>query len=138
MDFRTNFGKYQNPHVNYEPSLMGGLKEATNPGQEHEPYVEGNVKREKISRENNFWQAGETYRRFKDWEQNELISNLVDALSTCRKEIQDQMIELFIKCDEDYGRRVSEGLKMTGKVEDTKLEEAVKEAEEMGHPSDPY
>jgi catalase len=39
MDFRTDFGKHQNPHVNYEPSLIGGLKEANNPGKEHEPYV---------------------------------------------------------------------------------------------------
>ena len=95
MDFRTDFGKHKNPHVNYEPSLMGGLKEANNPGKEHEPYVEGNVKREKISRENNFSQAGETYRRLNGWEQEELISNLIDALSSCRKEIQDQMNRNF-------------------------------------------
>jgi catalase len=138
MDYRTDYGKQQNPHVNYEPSIIGVLKEAKNPGKEHEPYIEGNLKREPISRENNFGQAGETYRRFNDWERDELISNLVSALSSCRTEIQDRMIEMCTKCDEDYGRRVAEGLKNTGKVEDNKMEEAVKQAEEMGHPSDPY
>ncbi|PLS03673.1 catalase [Neobacillus cucumis] len=138
MDYRTDIGKHKNPHVNYEPSIMGGLKEAPNPGKEHEPYVEGKVTREKISRENNFGQAGETFRRFSDWERNELISNLVDALSTCRKEIQDQMVEIFTQCDEEYGKRVREGLSQTVTNADTKTEKAVTKSEEMGHPSDPY
>lgn len=138
MDFRTDFGKHQNPHVNYEPSLIGGLKEAKNPGKEHEPYVEGNLVREKIARENNFGQAGETYRRFNDWEREELIFNLVGALSTCRKEIQVRMIDIFTQCDEEYGRRVAEGLKSAGENQETKMVEAVEKAEELGHPSNPY
>ncbi len=95
MDFRTNFGEHHNPHVNYEPSMTGGLEEGKNPGLEHEPYVEGNVQRNKISRENNFGQAGETYRRFNDWERDELIANLSDALAVCRESIQNRMIELL-------------------------------------------
>lgn len=136
MDFRTEHGKDKNPHVNYEPSLIGGLKEAPNPGKEHEPYISGNLVRETISRENNFGQAGETYRRFNDWERKELISNLVGALSNCRKEIQDRMVDIFTQCDEDYGNRVRDGLANAGKGD--KMEEAVRQAEEMGHPSDPY
>jgi catalase len=115
MDYRTEFGKYHNPHVNYEPSLMGGLRECNNPGKAHKPYVEGHRKREAISRENNFGQAGETFRRFNDWERDELIRNLIDALSGCRKEIQDRMVALFSKCDEDYGKRVAQGLKQQRK-----------------------
>ncbi|MFP3339614.1 catalase, partial [Micrococcus sp. SIMBA_131] len=53
MDFRQDYAEHQNPHVNYEPSLIGGLKEAVNPGKEYEPYVEGKLQRNKISRENN-------------------------------------------------------------------------------------
>lgn len=138
MDYRTDFGKEQNPHVNYEPSLIGGLKEAKNPGKEHEPYVEGNVKREKISRENNFGQAGETYRRFNDWERDELIKNLSGALASCRKEIQDRMIDMLTQCDEDYGKRIAEAIKNAGDGTAGKMEEAVQQAEEMGHASDPY
>jgi catalase len=138
MDFMEDFGKDQNPHVNYEPSLIGGLKEAKNPGKEHEPYVEGNLKREKISRENNFGQAGETYRRFNEWERKELISNLVGVLASCRKEIQDRMVDMLTQCDADYGKRLAEGLKNPGKSMDSKMDEAVQQAEEKGHSSDPY
>ncbi|BBP93562.1 hypothetical protein BsIDN1_71800 [Bacillus safensis] len=42
-------------------------------------FVEGEVKREAIDRPNNFGQAGETYRRFNDWEREELIKNLVNT-----------------------------------------------------------
>ncbi|MFE8701321.1 catalase KatX [Cytobacillus sp. FJAT-54145] len=147
MEYRVDRGEGQNPHVNYEPSLIGGLKEAPRAGKDHTPYVEGEVKRERIDRTNNFGQAGETYRRFNEWERNELITNLVNTLKPCRKEIQDKMIDIFTQCDPDYGRRVAEGLKGAdasgtsdtgGPIGSTHTEDAVKQAEEMGHPSDPY
>jgi len=138
MDFRTEFGKHQNPHINYEPSTIGGLKEAKNPGKEHEPYVEGKLQRESISRENNFGQAGETYRRFTDFEREELISNLSNALANCRKEIQEIMIENCTKCDPDYGKRIAEGIKKVLESNQDKMDKAVGEAESMSHPSDPY
>ncbi len=138
MDFRTEFGKHQNPHINYEPSTIGGLKEAKNPGKEHDPYVEGKLQRESISRENNFGQAGETYRRFTDFEREELISNLSNALANCRKEIQEIMIENCTKCDPDYGKRIAEGIKKVLESNQDKMDKAVGEAESMSHPSDPY
>ncbi|WP_158737866.1 catalase KatX [Alteribacillus sp. YIM 98480] len=144
MDFRTDYGEHDNPHVNYEPSLIAGLKEAENPGKEHEPYVEGHLKREPIDRTNNFEQAGETYRRLSEWEREELISNLVNTLKPCREDIQDQMVELFYKCDENYGKRVEEGLKQKdemgskGPIGTEDSAEAVRQAEEIAHPSDPY
>lgn len=117
---------------------IGGLKEVKNPGKEHQPHVEGNLVRERISRENNFGQAGETYRRFNDWEKNELISNLSGALASCRKEIQDRMVDMLTQCDPEYGKRIAEVIKMAGKPADSKMEEAVEQAKEMGQPSDPY
>ena len=69
--------------------------------------------REKISRTNDFKQAGDTYSKFEDWERDELIANLVDALKICKPIIQNKMIEHFTKADPDYGRRVSEGLAQT-------------------------
>lgn len=133
-----------NPHVNYEPSIIGGLKEAPKAGKDYTPYVEGEVKREAIDRPNNFGQAGETYRRFSQWEKDELIHNLVNTLSTCRKEIQEQMIENFTQADPEYGQRVRDGLlKMKeqtskGPIGTTDSQQAVQEAEELGQPSDPY
>ncbi|WP_232725450.1 catalase KatX [Bacillus sp. FJAT-44742] len=147
MEYKVDKGKAQNPHVNYEPSIIGGLQEADQAGKEHTPYVEGELKRESIDRTNNFGQAGETYRRLSDFERNELISNLVDTLKPCREEIQNQMIENFKKADPEYGRRVEEGLRRKKEDENsshrnpmgaTNGEEAVKQAEDISHPSDPY
>ncbi|WP_371261412.1 catalase [Bacillus sp. OV322] len=41
---RSYFGKKQNPHVNYEPSALGGLKEAEQEGKEYTPHIEGRRK----------------------------------------------------------------------------------------------
>src|SRR4051812_4239293 len=112
MTYHVDIAPGTNPHVNYEPSTLGGLKEAKKAGKDHTPQYNAALVREKISRQNNFSQAGKTYQNFEDWERDELISNLVSALSSAEKHIQDKMIELFTQCDEDYGRRVAEGLKM--------------------------
>ncbi|MCA1564172.1 MAG: catalase [Acidobacteria bacterium] len=101
----------ENPHVNYEPSSRGGLREAPRAGREHTPYVEGAVGRQKISRTNDFKQAGERYRTMEDWERDDLVQNLAGALKQCNPDIQERMISLLTKCDEDYGRRVAEGIK---------------------------
>ncbi|WP_058306465.1 catalase [Gracilibacillus massiliensis] len=137
MDFRQDYGEFKNPHVDYEPSIIAGLKEAKNPGVEHKPYVEGKLQRTAISRENNFGQAGETYRRLDEWEQEELIKNLVSALSGCRKEIKDQMVKMCYECDQDYGARIEKGLKDSSNSQSEKMDDAMR-AESMGHPSDPY
>jgi catalase len=102
----------ENPHVNYEPSAKGGLIETPKPEGvvDHRPFVSGHVSRQPISRPLNFKQAGERYRSFEDWERDELISNLVSALSQCDRDIQDRMVYNFTQADADYGRRVAEGL----------------------------
>jgi len=106
-----------NPHINYEPSSLGGLKEAAPAGKHHTPYVQGNLVRQTIERTNDFKQAGERYRSFEEWEREELINNLGAGLSGCRKDIQEKMIEYFTQCDQDYGRRVRESmLKHTEKM----------------------
>ena len=101
----------ENPHVNYEPSSMGGLTEAPKSGKDHTPYVQGPVVRQKISRPNDYKQAGERYRTFEDSERDDLILNLVTALKTCNPDIQERMVEHFMQCDSEYGTRVKEGLK---------------------------
>src|SRR5699024_3923958 len=64
----------------------------------------------RIDRTNNYGQAGETYRSFEDWERDELIDNLSDALAVCNEKIQRTMVDHFTKADEDYGHRVKEGI----------------------------
>ncbi|PZD94554.1 catalase [Paenibacillus sambharensis] len=115
----------QDPHVNYEPSTINGLKEADRSGAEHEPHYDAKMVRQKIDRTNDFAQAGETYRRFEEWEREELVSNLGGVLSVCRPAIRDKMIEYFTNADADYGRRVSDA-----------LAKALAEAGQGGHAAD--
>jgi catalase len=113
MTYHVDLAEGANPHVNYEPSLLGGVKEAQGSGKSHTPFVQGNLVREKIERQPDFKQAGERYRAFEDWERDELISNLVSGLAPCVQEIKDRMVWMLSQCDEEYGRRVAEGLGMS-------------------------
>jgi catalase len=100
----------ENAHVNYEPSIMGGLKEAPKPQKDYHQFVEGHLGRYQTSRTaDDYKQAGERYRTFEDWEREDLIANLVDDMKQCPKPIQLRMVWHFWHCDEDYGRRVAEG-----------------------------
>jgi catalase len=135
----------QNPHVNYEPSSLGGITEASKGGVDYEPLIEGRLVRQKIDRTNDFRQAGERYRFFEEWEREELIRNLVGAISPCPPEIRNRMVELFTQCDGDYGRQLSEGLAASGSGDGTggpmgaaKAAIAVKEAGRMGGEASPY
>lgn len=146
MEYRVDSAPGQNLHVNYEPSSMNGLKEAPKTYPDHKPYVAGNLMREPIDRTNNFSQAGERYRTFEDWERNDLINNLVDALSGAIPAVQNRMVELFSQCDEDYGRRVREGLEQrrngngqpAGQVSPEAAHKAVEQAQELSHEAQPY
>lgn len=144
MAYYVDLAPGQNPHINYEPSSLNGLREASQSGREYTPHVEGKLVRQSIDRTNDFKQAGETYRAFDDFERNDLIFNLVNALQKCSPHIQQRMIELFTQCDEDYGRRVADGLKQAaerkgaGPLGSAHTGEAVKEAEQRGHDTDSY
>jgi catalase len=111
----------ENPHVNYEPSSKNGLHETPKPAGvvDHTPFVSGNIVRQSISRTLNFKQAGDRYRSFEDWERDDLINNLVGALSQCTKDIQDRMIGYFTEADADYGRRVAEGIRMNSEKKES-------------------
>ena len=110
MAYHVDYGAGGNPHVNYEPSTLGGLREAQPSGVPFAPHVAGHLVREKIERQNDFKQAGERYRAFEDWEREELIANLVSNIKPCTLHIQETMVRMFAQCDEDYGRRVAQGL----------------------------
>lgn len=144
MAYRVDTAPGQNPHVNYEPSSLNGLKEAPKTGKPHTPHYNAKLVREKISRTNDFKQAGERFHMFEDWEREDLINNLVNTLAPCKKHIQDKMVELFTKCDVEYGRRVREGLQNAsdaiekGPIGSTQSHTAVKEAEQKSTESKTY
>jgi catalase len=136
-----------NPHVNYEPSTLGGLNEAPKKGKDYTPHYNAALVREKISRQNNFSQAGETYRNFEDWEKQDLINNLVSTLAPVKQHIQEKMIDLFTQCDTEYGKRVAEGLKQFKSTTTTPggnpigaihTDEAVEQAKQESLESKPY
>ncbi|MDB5193936.1 MAG: catalase [Segetibacter sp.] len=149
MAYRQDIVPGLNPHVNYEPSSLGGLKEAPKQGEDHTPQYNGRLVREKINRTNDFKQAGERYRLHEDWEKDDLISNLVNALAPANKIIQDKMIELCTNCDPEYGQRVANGIKKATEMmkkenfeapsgSNAQKEEAVQQAEEVSKEARPY
>ncbi|MBP1804440.1 catalase [Rubellimicrobium aerolatum] len=111
MSYRVDGeGAGANPHVNYEPSQLGGLSEQPRPGPGPRTHWAGEVGRQRIPRTNDFAQAGERWRTFSDAEREELVANLVGALSTCAASIQERMIHHFTQADPEYGARVARGL----------------------------
>jgi catalase len=140
MALRHDRAPGQSPHVNYEPSTLGGLKEAPRVGPDQSPQYNARLVRQKIDRPNNFGQAGERYRMLEDWERDDLITNLVNTLKPADKRIQDKMVELFTQCDPDYGRRVAEGLKAGSNgqhngqpIGAVNANDAVQQAEDVSH-----
>jgi catalase len=43
-------------------------------------------------------------------ERDDLVFNLVTALSECDKVVQEKMVWHFSRCDDEFGRRLAEGL----------------------------
>ncbi|WP_240419358.1 catalase [Paenibacillus periandrae] len=145
MEYYVDRSPSHNPHINYEPSLLGGLIEAQQAGKEYTPLIEGRLVRQSIDRSNNTQQAGDTYRRFKDWERDELISNLVGDLSQCDVRIRDAMIALAAEADEEYGRRLREGLENSPKggtgqkpLGNKNGDQAPDKAVNIAHGAEPY
>jgi catalase len=143
MTYHVDVAQGQNPHVNYEPSNMNGLKEAPKAGNDHTPLYNARLVRQKIDRTNDFKQAGERWRLHEDWEKDDLIKNLVNTMASAEQIVKDKMVELFTKCDPEYGRRVADGLKQVGPKEpgpigSTETHTAVRQAEEMAKEAKPY
>ncbi len=100
-----------NPHINYEPSSVGGLEEAPKPTQDYHQWVEGHLGRYQTTKAAaDYHQAGERYRSFEDWERDDLIANITADLKECPEDICLRMIWHFWHCDADYGQRLAEGV----------------------------
>src|ERR1700712_574968 len=111
MAYSVDLAPGQNPHVNYEPSIIGGVQEAAKPAHDEQgPEYVGRLTRARIPRRNDYKQAGERYQVSEQWEKDDLVFNLVDALSQCDRHIQERMVWHWLMCDDEYGTRVGEGL----------------------------
>ncbi|MFC9969980.1 catalase [Spirillospora sp. NPDC127200] len=104
-------GGGENPHVNYEPSINGGLREGEYPSHDEQgPVIEGRLTRKRIPRTNDYVQAGQRYLLMEDWERDDLVDNFVTLLSQCDRPIQERMVWHFLLVEDDLGLRVGEGL----------------------------
>jgi catalase len=100
-----------NPHINYEPSLRAGLREARYPTHDEQgPVITGRLTRKRIERTNDYQQAGWRYLKLEQWERDDLVQNLVTLLSQCDRAIQERMVWHFLLVEDDLGLRVGEGL----------------------------
>ncbi|MBY6538522.1 catalase [Rhodococcus sp. BP-349] len=100
-----------NPHVNYEPSITGGLREAEYPTHDEQgPEIHGRLTRKRIDRTNDYEQAGQRYQLMDQWEKDDLVANLVANISEATHEVQERMVWHFFMADDELGARVGEGL----------------------------
>jgi catalase len=111
MAYRQDMVEGQNPSINYEPSSLNAPVEAPKPSHDElGPEITGRLTQARIPRRNDYKQAGERYQLSEQWEKDDLIGNLVGALSQCDRHIQERMVWHFLLCDDEYGNRVGEGL----------------------------
>ena len=132
MTYAVDTAPGQSLHVNYEPTDLGGLKEAPRSGADFTPMYEGRLVRQKIDRENNFKQAGDLWREMPEEYKTELVSNLAGALANCLPITVQKRLDQCTQADAEYGRRVKEALdQKTGMNNEAHESAAVHEAEEM-------
>ncbi len=104
-------GGGENPSVNYEPSIKGGLREAQAPAHDEQgPAIDGRLTRKRIPRTNDYMQAGERYQLSEQWEKDDLVLNLTGLLGQCDRDIQERMVWHLFMCEDELGQRVGEGL----------------------------
>ncbi|WP_064256021.1 catalase [Rhodococcus sp. HS-D2] len=100
-----------NPHVNYEPSITGGLREAESPTHDEQgPEIRGRLTRKRIPRTSDYEQAGQRYQLMEQWEKDDLVKNLVDGIGQAVRDVQERMVWHFFMCDDELGQRVGDGL----------------------------
>ncbi|KJE90124.1 catalase [Capsaspora owczarzaki ATCC 30864] len=108
MAINGNGGKLPN----YEPSSFGGPKEDKTTTDASPYEVSGTVGHHPPAWKNqdDFKQAGDLYRLLSAEEKTALVNNIVGHLSGAKKHLQKRQVEIFRKCDSDYGARIEQGL----------------------------
>ncbi len=106
----------ENPHVNYEPSIHGGLKEDSRQDHPiHQPEIHGKLTRSVIDRRNDYAQARARFVTMNDWEREDLVANMGNLMSQCERDVQERMLWHFFLVHDDYGSGVAKALGLTAK-----------------------
>jgi catalase len=114
MTYHVDTAEGQNPHINFEPSIHGGLQESTREEPNTPPEVTGRLTRARLERRNDYGQARARYATIPDaWERDELIDVLVELLGSCERDVQERMLWHLFMVHDDYGQRVADGLGMS-------------------------
>ncbi|MDH5451676.1 MAG: catalase, partial [Candidatus Bathyarchaeota archaeon] len=110
-DGAMQLGKFNGP-VNYEPSsIAGGSPQEAPAGTPRIYQVDGKVTRQKISKTNDFEQAGEKYRSLSKRDKEHLVDNLIADLIHIDKPIQQRIIKNLTQVNPKLGESVAKGLK---------------------------
>jgi catalase len=100
--------------VNYEPNSFGGP--LADPAY-HEPplKISGDADRYEQKRgvDDDYVQPGNLFRLMPPDEQQRLIANIIGSLSKVPKEIQEKMVQHFMKADPAYSGGIAKGLGLT-------------------------
>jgi catalase len=106
MRFDGNFGG----SVNYEPNSFGGPVE--DPRFKEPPLAfSGDADRYDHRVDQDYYtQPGNLFRLLKPAEKGRLIENLVRAMKSVPRHIQERQLQHFYKADPDYGKGVARGL----------------------------
>ncbi len=109
-------GRFDNPDVNYQPSSKSKFTDVAEFKQSETPLKNVTITQKKISKTNDFAQAGDFYRSLSKIDKDHLISNLVGDLGQVTdKNIQKTMITYFYRADKDFGMRLAKALKFSMK-----------------------
>jgi catalase len=109
MSYGVDLAKGQNPHVDYEPSMHNGLREAERKPN-NPPEVRGRLTQSVLERRNDYAQARARYCTMMDWERDDLVANMGDLLGQCERDVQERMLWHLYLVHDDYGSRVGEAL----------------------------
>ncbi|CAN5636621.1 catalase [soil metagenome] len=104
-------GAGENPHGNYEPSILGGFHEWTLPTHDKQGSGrQGQLTRARLPRTNDYQQAADRYHTMMDWERDDLVSNFVTLFGQCERPVQERMVWHLYLIDDDFGDRVGSGI----------------------------
>jgi catalase len=101
-----------NGDINYQPSTSkNGFTDNENYNYSKSNFSNTTTVQQKISKPNDFKQAGDFYRSLNETEKQNLISNLSgDLKGVTNKDVVKKMVGYFYMADSDYGKRLAKEL----------------------------
>lgn len=104
-----------NGDINYQPSAtQNGFVDNENDKYSKSAFTNVTTVQQKISKPNDFKQAGEFYKSLSEIEKQNLIKNLsADLKTVINKNVVCKMVAYFYMADSDYGKRLAKELGLT-------------------------